>query len=132
MRLSKTRNLVRAAIVGGLATVACAATVNALPAYLGSRDHVTINRGVALPGVVLARGLYTFEETRLGGKLNVIRVTSRDRSRVYYTGFAWSIPRPDDLPANQAITFAEVKPGQPPPINVWFPTGEKHGNKLVQ
>ena len=132
MKLSKTRHVVRAAIVGGLATVACAANLNALPAYLGSRDHVTINREVALPGVVLARGLYTFEETRLGGKVNVIRVTSRDRSRVYYTGLAWSIPRPADMPANQAITFAEVRAGQPLPINAWFPTGQSHGNRFVQ
>jgi hypothetical protein len=132
MKLRKTRHLVRAAIVGGLAMGACATTANAVTMYSGSRNHVTIGRAVALPGVVLPRGQYTFEETRLSGSMHVVRVTSRDRSRVYFSGHAWRIQRPVDLPAGQSISLAEAKPGDPFPVVAWFPQGESHGNRFVQ
>ena len=52
--------------------------------------HLTFDRAVAVPGVVLPAGRYTFEAIRP----DIVRVTSRDGRQLFYTGFAHQVPRP--------------------------------------
>src|SRR5438445_5285417 len=72
---------------------ACGAAILGLVMTASGKAWVTPNRTtlltfsgqVALPGVVLTAGTYTFE--RADGHPDIVRVLSRDRSRVYFMAF---------------------------------------------
>ena len=66
-------------IAGAVAIAALLTTVSSQArSPLTRPNYLTFNKSVALPGVTLAAGSYTFE---LGdpGTLDVVRVSSRDR-----------------------------------------------------
>src|SRR5688572_9768318 len=56
-------------------------------------NHLTFSGAVSIPGAVLPAGTYTFEAL----KADVVRVSSRDGLRVFYTGFTHQVPRPNML-----------------------------------
>ena len=71
------RRIALAALVLALVTVFAAPSMQA-GANLANVNRVTFNRAVALPGVILLPGSYTFEAGALGMSPNVVRVTSPD------------------------------------------------------
>ena len=87
---------------------------------------------VALPGVVLYSGSYSFEVMDPWEKVNIVRISSIDSHRLRYAGFARRVPRPASLPPNSIFTFGEVRPGEPVPITAWFPLGEKYGHEFIR
>jgi hypothetical protein len=93
-------------------------------------NHLTFSGSVALPGVTLARGTYIFELSS-PTNLDVVRVLSRDRSRVYLTTLTMPIQRPPDMPADRLVTFGEAKAGEPMPITAWYPEGHSIGHKFA-
>jgi hypothetical protein len=99
-----------------------------LPAH---PSHLTFTKPVALPGVVLPPGAYTFELPSPQASAHIVRVLSRDRLRVYYTGYTLVVPRPARLPKEQLITFGESRPDAPVPITGWFPLGFTTGNQFI-
>src|ERR1700730_836824 len=48
---------------------------------------LTFNRSVALPGVTLSAGTYIFELVDPGMSLDLVRVSSLGRSKIYLTAF---------------------------------------------
>lgn len=96
-----------------------------------SRIHLTFAKAVALPGVVLPAGSYTFELAPPAGGLDVVRVASRDGQRVVYTGFTNLVSRPAGLPPDRAVLFGDAPAGQPAPITAWFPTGSAIGYQFL-
>jgi hypothetical protein len=105
---------------------ACGAAILGLVMTASGKAWVTPNRTtlltfsgpVALPGVVLAAGTYTFE--RADGHPDIVRVLSRDRSSVYFMAFTRQVDRPEGLPSNRVVTFRESSGGAPP-IEAWYP-----------
>lgn len=93
--------------------------------------HLTFSRSFALPGITLPAGTYTFQlaDPALSG--DIVQVLSRDRSKVYYTGFTATVQRPAGLPAHRMMTFGEGPVGTPPPIDCWFPAGESIGHQFI-
>jgi hypothetical protein len=89
---------------------------------------LTFSRPVALPGVVLAGGTYTFE--RAEGHPDIVRVLSRDRSKVYLLAYTRQVDRPEKLPAGRLVTFAEVSSGAPR-IKAWFPLDSSTGQEFI-
>jgi hypothetical protein len=102
-----------------------------LSATAGHTNHLTFNRAVALPGVTLPAGSYTFEVINPTTSANTVQVTSRDRSKVHFVGLTRRAHRPAGMPANQAVRFGEASAGNPPPIRAWFPIGESSGHEFV-
>jgi hypothetical protein len=94
-------------------------------------NHLTFNRSVALPGVILPAGSYTFERADSQSTMDIVRVLSRDRSRLYLTAFTIRIQRPNGLDPKALVTFGETPVGSPPPIAAWYPAGEAMGHQFT-
>jgi hypothetical protein len=92
-------------------------------------NHLTFTGPVALPGVTLPRGTYTFEVVDLHP--DIVRVLSRDGSRVYFTGFTNGIARPAGLSADRLVTLAETARGIAPRIEAWYPIGKSTGRRFI-
>ena len=88
-------------------------------------NHLTFSGPIGLPGVTLPRGTYTFEVTPLHP--DIVRVLSRDGSRLYFTGFTMRVARPAGLSADRPVTLAETPRGVAPRITAWYPVGASQG-----
>ena len=134
--LNTTRQLVwRAAVVASSA--ALLAAVLTAPASAGANQskltRLTVNRAVALPGVTLPAGTYTFEVANGATSANVVMVSSPSGAgrKVHFLGLTRVIERPHSLPDSQVITIGEAPAGEPVPIRAWFPIGYASGHQFV-
>lgn len=98
-------------------------------AVVTTTNDLTFNQPVALPGVVLPAGTYTFESLVMGG--NVVRVSNRSDGTVRFTGFTRRILRPKTISASTAVMFGEASPGAVPPISAWLPIGRTEGHEFM-
>ena len=119
--MMKTKSLLIGGVV--LAAVVMAAT-STVALNIGQTDYVTLNRAMALPGVVLQRGSYVFEAVE--GHPDIVRVSDRATRRVLFMDYAELIPRRRSV-AN-VLSLGEAPAGEPVPINAWFPTGSATGH----
>jgi hypothetical protein len=88
--------------------------------------YLSFSVPVALPGVTLGSGTYIFE--RADPNLpDVVRVLSRDRSRIYYTGFTLPVTRPE---AGALVSLQEAPASKPQPISAWWPEGGTRGHRF--
>ena len=87
------------------------------------RELITFSAPIALPGVVLAAGTYTFEVPSGGISNGLVRIASRDYKHVILMQYTRIVPRPDADKALR-VTFSEAAPGAVRPVNTWFPRGE--------
>ena len=109
----------------GFLAVVLGAPSKELRAWDGSVTYVHFSDTVGLPaGVVLPAGEYTFEAVRS----DVVRVSSRDGRRVFYSGFTHRVPRPRDLNPDVMISLGERPANGVSPVRAWFPlpTGSGH------
>ena len=117
--------------------IAIAALLSSAPGHAGqwqplSRpNHLTFSAAVAVPGAVLAPGSYTFELSAPGTSMDIVRVSSRDGRRVYYTGFTRRVSRPQKLAAGTSVAFGEAASGEPRPIAVWYPIDGAAGHEFI-
>lgn len=118
-----------------LALITCAAAVLGLAVATGdaspltTTNFLTFSGDVGLPGVTLSRGNYAFEVYDLNP--DIVRVLSRDRSRVYFTGFTRQVARPAGMDAHRTVTFAETARGVPPRVQTWYPVGKVSGRQFI-
>ena len=82
--------------------------------------YVTFAKSVAIPGATLAPGTYIFEAADPTTSSDVVRVLSRDRSRVYLTQLALPVERPKGIPDDQTVVISEEPNGEPAQIVEWF------------
>jgi hypothetical protein len=115
-------------VILGLAT---APSTGAVGSPANKMMYLTFNRPVALPGVALGSGTYIFELADPNNAWDVVRVLSRDRSRVYYTGFTQLVNRPAGMRHDQAISFSEAPPTAAQPIKVWWPQDDSMGRQFT-
>jgi hypothetical protein len=92
--------------------------------------YFTFSAPVEIPGVALPAGTYMFKLADADGSRNVIRVVSKDGSKVYSTFFAIPDERltPTDKPV---VTFEETPVGTPEAIKAWFYPGDTVGHEFV-
>jgi hypothetical protein len=120
-----------------LTLLACGTAMAGLVALAGEAasatasktNHLTFSGAIALPGVTLARGAYTFE--LIEGHPDIVRVLSRDGSQVYFMGFTRKVTRPSGLPAARTVTFVETPPGAATRVNTWYPLGASSGHQFL-
>ena len=93
------------------------------------RELITVNVPIALPGVVLAAGTYSFEIPSEGSP-TIVRVSSQDGRHVYLTQFTLDVARPnkDEVPK---MTFGEAAAGTARPVKVWYPDGSEAGKQFI-
>jgi hypothetical protein len=117
------------AVAAVAAVIGMAVSVQA--AWVSRINHLTFSGPVALPGVALASGTYTFELAPPSGGLDVVRVTSRDGRRVFFQGFTNAVLRPGGLGKDDVVTFGEAPAGQAAPIDTWYPVGSPTGHRFI-
>ena len=86
-----------------------------------STTYLTFSGPVALPGVTLAAGTYTFDLPAMD--LSLVRVSSRDGSRVLFTAFTHVVDRPANIAPNQHVSLGEAPRGEPRAITTWYLPG---------
>ena len=123
-----TKTLVAATVALGLAV---AATESVGSVARGDRATIQFHRSVALPGVTLAPGSYTFEIVDDAGYLDVVRVRNSQTKKSEFMGFTNKVPRPDRLRKGSSVTLGEAARNAPAPITVWYPADGSDGRKFI-
>ena len=117
------------AVMGALALVVLAA---AAPGDAGvdtnRTTQLTFSKPFSLPGVTLAAGTYIFERAAPETAIEIVRVSSRDRRFIYYTGFTELVEKPRGLAS--PVAFGEAPAGAPVPVKEWYPTGTSTGHRF--
>lgn len=91
--------------------------------------QLTFSKPFALPGVTLSAGTYIFERPSPNSAIEVVRVSSRDRREVYYTGFTELVEKPRGV--NSPVTFGEAPKGTAVPVREWYPSGTSTGHRFL-
>jgi hypothetical protein len=125
--MSKTKSIRMALAVAVLVFVSVASS----HAFMTHENKLTFSGPVALPGVVLPAGSYSFDVMDNSSSLDVVIVRNASRTKTYYLGFTNTIARPRALPANTAVTFGETTANTAPPIAVWYPIGQSIGHQFL-
>jgi len=124
------RSLVLAALAVLMIALAGASSTHA-GATFTQANRLTFNRPMALPGVVLLPGTYMFESGSIPTSPDIVRVTSSDYQKLYYTGFTQPIARSADVPRTDIVVLGEAPAGTPVPIRVWYPIGSASGHEFL-
>jgi len=114
-----------------LFAIAVIGVLVAASAYAWTSDinYLTFSGPVALPGVTLPAGTYTFR-TPSDSDRNVVQVMNRAQSKSYYMGITRPVSRPR-AGTDLLVTVGEAPAGQAPPIQAWFPLGERDGHAFI-
>ena len=83
---------------------------------------------MALPGVVLPAGSYSFDTPF--DNPNVVIVRNMARSKVFYTGFTTLALRPAGMLSKTVVTLGEVKANEVPPVTAWYEIGGALGHEF--
>ena len=97
---------------------------------IGHENRVKFTRPVALPGVVLPAGTYSFDvasETAL----DLVVVRSADHRKLFYMGFTNSISRPRNMSSAMPIAFGEASANEAPPIAAWYEINDTAGHQFI-
>jgi hypothetical protein len=115
-------------ITCAIAVTALVATAVQAASSMTHTNYLTFSGPVALPGVTLAAGTYTFETSPADTDPNIVRVLTRNGRQVLYTGFTTPVARPSGrVPV---VVFGEALAGRPMPIRVWYPTQSSIGHQF--
>ena len=114
-----------------LFAIAVIGVLVAASAYAWTSDinYLTFSGPVALPGVTLPAGTYTFRMPSDSDR-NVVQVMNRAQSKSYYMGITRPVSRPR-AGTDLLVTVGEAPAGQAPPIQAWFPLGERDGHAFI-
>jgi hypothetical protein len=90
-------------------------------------SYLTFSRSIALPGVTLAAGKYSFESDSTNSDVVLVR----DRNQIFFLGLTRKIDRPPGMRDDHLVTFGEAPPGVPVPITAWYPAGDRMGHQFL-
>ena len=96
----------------------------------GHENRLTFSRPVALPGVVLPAGEYSFGVASPTA-LDVVVVRNPRSGKVLYMGFTNTVQRPKNLSNDTPITFGEAPANEPRPISTWYEIGQSMGHQFL-
>jgi hypothetical protein len=95
----------------------------------GHENRLTFNRPVALPGVVLPAGSYSFDVASPTA-LDVVVVRSPQSGKVFYMGFTSTVARPPKMSKDAPIVFGEASANEARPITTWYEIGQPIGHQF--
>lgn len=93
--------------------------------------YFTFSRSVQMPGVVLPAGTYIFEVANPNSDGDIVRVLSRDRSKVHLMKFTRFVYRPMSGNLKATISLGESAAGSPPAVKAWYPQDEARGREFI-
>ncbi len=121
----------------GAVKLFCLAAVMALPAIAHAQDpqfsrrtYLTFSGPVALPGMTLQAGSYSFEVADPRTSRKVITVDSRDNMKHY--GYFLTVPVRRNEPSEKPVVmFSETPAGTPQAIKAWYYPNDRDGFEFV-
>jgi len=114
---------VAAALVCGLSAPAAAYTFD-------NRTLFTFSRPIALPGVTLPAGTYTFRLADPTTARKVVQVLNHNGTQSY--ALLLSIPAMRaDIPTEPEISFMETAAGMPAAVKIWWQEGSTRGYEFI-
>jgi len=116
------KSLLAIAILGVLVAASAYALTN-------DTNHVTFSGPIALPGVTLPAGTYTFRTPSDFDK-NIVQVMDRGETKSYYMGITRPVSRPRGG-TQLVVTLGEASARQVPPVQAWFPLGQRDGHAFI-
>ena len=75
-------------------------------AFVNHENQMTFSRPVALPGVVLPAGAYSFDLVDSRSSLDVVIVRDRAHTKVFYMGFTNLVRRPKGMSMDTPVIFS--------------------------
>jgi len=118
-------------LIAGVVLVAAVLAVATGEAFYPRTNILTFTGAVALPGMVLPAGSYTFEVVDPAVGNNTVRVWSKDQRRLFFTGLTLTVERPRGMSATRVVLLGEGVRGEAPPIQVWYPLGSSTGREFI-
>jgi len=122
------RRTALAACVGLLGALVTAASLRAQTA--NHLQYLTFSGAVALPGVTLAAGSYSFEIADPNGTNSVVLVRDRASRKAMFMGLTNRIERPRGVEAGHVV-LGEARRGEVPPIVAWYAPDEDTGRQFI-
>ena len=116
-----------------IAFAAVALSLVAVAAHAWGFSHenrLKFSRPVALPGIVLPAGTYSFDVASPTA-LDVVVVRGADRGKVFYMGFTRTISRPRNMSSAIPVAFGEASAHEAPPIAAWYEVGDTTGHEFI-
>ena len=98
-------------------------------AMSGHENQLTFSRPVALPGVVLPAGAYSFD-TADSNALDVVVVRNKATNKVLYMGFTTQVRRPSGMSPYTSVTLGEASGNEALPITAWYEIGQSMGHQF--
>jgi hypothetical protein len=126
--LTMTRKMAIRMVLAAVALTCVAAAAQALG--FNHENTLKFTRPVALPGVVLPAGTYSFDVASPTA-LDVVVVRTADRRKVMYMGFTRTIARPRHMSSAIPIAFGEASANEPPPIAAWYEINATTGHEFI-
>ena len=120
---------IRVAVGTVAVALALAASVHAFG--LNHRNTLKFSSPVALPGVVLPAGTYTFDLAGSMSELDLVVVRETPSGKSLYMGFTNTVRRPIGMSQDAAITFGEAAANEPRPISRWYEVGDSLGHEFL-
>jgi len=119
---------IRIAVGTAAVALALAASVHAFG--VNHQNTLKFSRPVALPGVVLPAGTYSFDLVGSQSELDIVVVRETSSGKALYMGFTNTVQRPKGMSKDAAITFGEESANEPPPISRWYEIGDSLGHEF--
>jgi len=125
--MAKSKSIRIASAVVALILVAAVAHAGWTASH---ENRVKFSRPVALPGVVLPAGTYSFNVASEVAH-NLVVVRSADHRKLFYMGFTNSISRPRNMSSAMPIAFGEATANEAPPIAAWYEINDTAGHQFI-
>lgn len=119
-----------ASIVGCVTAIALLASSALAQGPANRKTYFTFSGPVALPGITLPAGTYTFRLADTLSNRHIVQVLDRDERHIYRTLLAVPAERAE-AEGDPVIMFREAPANMPPPVRYWYYAGEKSGNEFV-
>src|SRR5579872_5108908 len=101
------KNLKAIRIAVGTVAVAFALAASVHAFGVNHQNTLKFSRPVALPGVVLPAGTYTFDLVGAASELDIVNVREASSGKSLYMGFTNIVRRPQGMSKDAIITFGE-------------------------
>jgi len=121
------RKSVRTLVTAAALALLVAASAHA---WSGHENTLTFSGPVALPGVVLPGGSYSFDVASPTA-LDVVVVRNSRSGKVLYMGFTQTVTRPRNMSKEAPIVFGEAAASQVRPIAAWYEVGQSTGHQFL-
>ena len=128
--MTKRKSLKIAIAAAALALMAAASSHAGGTWGYSHENKLRFTGPVALPGVTLPAGEYSFNVASPTA-LDVVVVRDPKTAKVFYMGFTRTVSRPRNMSTSAAITFGEAPATAPRPINTWYEIGDTMGHQFI-